>query len=156
MTVAIRLCIATGMAAGICRAEGLDLPLALTPEWATPEWIYDAAGIVAGETVPNCTECDSWIACTIVADVVERGYHPWRLRPTEAGKSGRWYGWRRPGERHLNAIRDALADGCENVPVCAYLGSASDYLGNWRFGLASERRVFVIGNRFGAIACVLE
>ena len=154
MTAAVRLCIVTGVAAGICHAEGPDLPLALTPEWATPEWIYDAAGIVAGETVPNCTECDSWIACTIVADVEERGYHPWRLRAAVAGGSARWYGWRRPSDHHLDAVRMALGGRCADVPVCAYLGSLLDYAENWRFDLARKESCHVIGNQFGAIVCV--
>lgn len=150
MTIAVRLCIAAGVAAGICHAEGPNLPATQMPEWATPEWVYDAAGIVAGETVPRCDECDRWVACTAIGDVAKRGYHPWRLRP------GRWHGWRRPGERHLEAVMAALEGRCDAAPECAYLGSLSDYTGNWRFGLASERQVLVIGNRFGAISCVLE
>lgn len=125
------------------------------PEWATPRWIRDAAGIVAGESVPGCNPCDLWIACTVVEDVTLRGYHPWRLRPTEVGKPGRWHGWREPGEQHLTAVAKALgAGGCLEVPTCAYLGSLNDYAGNWRFGLARERRVLAVGNSAGVVVCI--
>jgi len=142
--IALHACLVTGLAAGPCLAA---LP-PQSPDWATPRWVYDAAGIVAGETVHDCSECDEWIACTVVGDVTLRNYHPWRLRP------GRWHGWRRPGEQHLEAVRDALMGGCTDTPVCAYLGSASDYLGRWRFGLARERPALVIGNSRGAIVCI--
>ena len=129
--------------------HGLPVAPPSLPEWATQRWIRDAAGIVAGETVPNCATCDLWIACTIVEDVTLRDYHPWRLRP------GRWHGWRRPSERHLVAVEKALgAGGCSAAPTCAFLGSASDYLGIWRFGLAQGELCHVIGNRHGAIICV--
>jgi hypothetical protein len=147
----VSLCLAAAFAAGACRALLGDFhppappPL---PAWATQEWVYDAAGIVAGETVHRCAECDLWIACTVVGDVTLRGYHPWRLRP------GRWHGWRRPGVRHLAAVEDALRGGCVSAPDCAYLGSLSDYLGHWRYGLAGKRRVLVIGSQWGVIVCI--
>lgn len=153
--IVLRLCLAAGYASGICHTlQPSDIPPPLPPDWATPQWIHDAAGIVAGETVPNCAECDAWVACTIVGDVTLRGYHPWRLRPTERDKPGRWHGWREPGERHWGVIRNALEGKCTGVPTCAFLGSLSDYTGHWRYGLASEQQVLVIGNRFGAIVCV--
>lgn len=147
----INACLAAVVAAGTCHALPGDFhPPALPPlpEWATQEWVYTAAGIVAGETVHRCAECDQWIACTIVGDVTLRGYHPWRLRP------GRWHGWRIPRERHLTAIRDALEYRCDAVPNCAYLGSLSDYTGRWRFGLARGKLSLIIGNSHGAIVCV--
>ena len=152
MTV-LQVCLAAGYAAGICHTLlPSDIPPPAPPPlpaWATSRWVYDAAGIVAGETVPHCAECDLWIACTVMRDVAERNYHPWRLRP------GRWHGWREPREQHLEAVEGALeAGGCLGVPTCAYLGSLSDYAGNWRFGLAHERQVLVIGNRYGAIVCI--
>ena len=151
MTV-LQVCLAAGYAAGICHTLlPSDIPPPAPPPlpaWATQQWIYDAAGIVAGETVRDCIVCDLWVACTVVEDVTRRNYHPWRLRP------GRWHGWRRPGERHLAAIGDALEGGCASAPICAYLGSLSDYTGNWRFGLASERQVLAIGGRHGVIVCV--
>lgn len=153
MTV-LQICLAAGYAAGICHTLlPSDIPppaLPPLPAWATPRWIHDAAGIVAGETVPDCAECDAWIACTVVGDVVERNYHPWRLRP------GRWHGWREPRERHLEAIRGALEGTCDDAPECAYLGSIADYLGHWRYGLASERQVLAIGNRHGVIVCIRQ
>jgi len=147
----VNLCLAAGLAAGICYALPGDFhppappPL---PEWATQQWLYVAAGIVAGETVHDCATCDLWIACTVVGDVERRGYHPWRLRP------GRWHGWREPGERHYEAIRQALRGLCDAAPKCAYLGSLSDYAGNWRFNLAHEQRVTAIGNRHGVLTCI--
>lgn len=150
MTI-LRLCLAAGYASGICHTLlPSDIPPPLPPDWATERWVYDAAGIVAGETVSDCMMCDMWIACTVVEDVTLRNYHPWRLRP------GRWHGWREPSEGHLEAIRDALEGRCDAAPECAYLGSLSDYMGHWRSGLASERRVLVIGNGHGAMACVVE
>ena len=153
----VNTCLVACLAAGVC----ISLPCNVRPpappplpDWATREWVHDAAGIVAGETVPDCAECDLWIACTIVGDVEERGYHPWRLRPAEAGRLGRWYGWRGPRARHVAVIKDALRGKCESAPTCAYLGSLSDYAENWRFGLAQERPALIIGNRFGAIVCV--
>ena len=155
----VNTCLIACLTAGVC----ISLPCNARPpappplpDWATREWVHDAAGIVAGETVPDCAECDLWIACTIVGDVEERGYHPWRLRPAEADKPGRWYGWRGPRARHYEAVEKALRDGCTKVPECAYLGSLSDYALIWRFGLASERQVLVIGNGRGAMACVPE
>ena len=149
MMTVLRLCLAAGYASGVCHTLGLDdIPPPLPPDWATPQWAHEAAGIVAGETVPNCIECDLWVACTIVGDVELRGYHPWRLRP------GRWHGWKEPGERHLQAVQDALEGKCAGIPTCAFLGSLRDYTGHWRYGLASERRVLVIGNGRGAIVCV--
>lgn len=152
MMIALHACLVTSLVAGPCYAS---LPPALPPKWATPKWIRDAAGIVAGESVPGCDECDSWIACTVVEDVTLRGYHPWRLRPTEADRPGRWHGWREPGERHLTAVAKALsAGGCLGVPTCAFLGNWNDYLGNWRFGLAHERQVLAVGNSAGVVVCV--
>ena len=150
MTV-LQLCLAAGYASGVCHTllPG-DIPPPLLPDWATDAWVYEAAGIVAGETVPDCAECDLWVACTIVGDEELRGYHPWRLRP------GRWHGWREPRERYLTAVEKALEGKCAGVPTCAFLGSLSDYTGHWRYGLASEQQVFVIGNKFGAIACVIS
>ena len=148
-------CLAAGYASGVCHTLlPSDIPPPLPPDWATEQWIYKAAGIVAGETVHDCAMCDLWIACTVVGDVTVRGYHPWRLRPAKAGEPGRWNGWREPGERHYEAVREALAGDCASAPECAYLGSLSDYTGHWRYGLARERQVFVIGNRFGTIICV--
>lgn len=148
----VSLCLAAGFAAGVCHAlPGDFFPPAPPPfpAWATQEWIYDAAGIVAGETVHQCATCDQWIACTVIGDVTLRSYHPWRLR------LGRWNGWRRPGVRHLKAIRCALEGGCcTTAPVCAYLGSLSDYTRHWRFSFAREQQVFVIGNQYGVLACV--
>ena len=150
--ITIHACLVTSLVAGPCYvAPVLPPPL---PAWATPRWVHDAAGIVAGESVHDCAECDLWIACAVVEDVTVRGYHPWGLRPAEAGRPGRWNGWRRPGERHLAVVKKALRGGCAEVPRCAYLGSLSDYALTWRFGLASERQVLVVGNWHGAIACV--
>jgi len=148
--IAIHACLATGLVAGPCF---VTLP-PLAPDWATQQWVYDAAGIVAGETVRDCATCDLWIACTVVEDVTLRGYHPWRLRPINADEPGRWYGWRRPRVRHLAAIREALEGTCASVPSCTYLGSLSDYSSNWRFSLAKERPSYIIGNAHGAIVCV--
>ena len=128
--------------------QGLPVTSPSPLDWATPRWVHDAAGIVAGETVHDCATCDMWIACTIVEDVTLRGYHPWRLR------LGRWHGWREPRERHWEAVRDALEGRCAKIPECAYLGSFSDYLGHWRYGLAEEQLAHVIGNQRGAIVCV--
>lgn len=148
MTV-LRLCLAAGYASGICHTLlPSDIPAALPPDWTTPRWIHDTAGIVAGETVPDCTECDLWVACTVVGDVTLRHYPPWRLR------LGRWNGWKQPGERHLGAVVAALEGGCDAVPECAYLGSLSDYTLHWRYGLAKERPSRIIGNSHGAIVCV--
>lgn len=151
--ITLHACLATSLVAVPCYAPPALPPL---PAWATDAWIHDAAGIVAGETVPNCAECNLWIACAVVEDVTLRGYHPWRLRPTEKDKPGRWHGWREPSERHLGAIEDALGRGCGAIPECAYLGSFSDYTLHWRYGLASERRALIIGNRHGAMACILS
>lgn len=134
--------------------HGLPPALPSAPEWATPRWIRDAAGIVAGETVPDCAECDAWIACTVVEDVTIRGYHPWRLRPAEEDRPGRWNGWREPGERHYEAAQAALEGKCAGIPVCAFLGSLRDYTGHWRYGLAKERPSYIIGNAHGAIVCI--
>ena len=154
--IAIHACLVTSLVAGSCYAPLPPAPPPL-PTWATPRWIRDAAGIVAGETVPYCDECDLWIACAVVEDVTLRGYHPWRLRPAEEDGPGRWHGWREPGERHRAAVEKALSvDGCSEVPTCAYLGSLNDYAGNWRFELASERQVLVIGNGHGAMVCIPE
>ena len=144
-------CLAACLAAGVCLSLPCNVrppPSPPLPEWATREWIHDAAGIVAGETVPQCAECDLWIACAVVEDVTLRDHRPWRLRP------GRWHGWRRPGERHLAAIKDALRDRCEDIPTCAYLGSLSDYSLTWRFSLAKERPSYIIGNAHGVMVCV--
>jgi hypothetical protein len=151
--ITLHACLITSLAVGACYAP---VPPPLPPDWATDAWIYDAAGIVAGETVHDCAICDQWIACTVVEDVTLRGYHPWRLRPREEDGPGRWLGWRRPGERHLAAVKKALEGGCTDAPECAFLGSLSDYTGNWRFGLAHERQIFVIGNQWGVIACILD
>jgi len=148
VTNIVNLCLAAGFATGVCHALPGDFQPAPVPAWATQEWIYDAAGIIAGETVPDCQECDMWIACAVVEDVMKRGYHPWQLRP------GRWHGWREPQERHLAAVREALEGGCETAPTCAYLGSLSDYTGHWRFGLARERLSYIVGNAHGALVCV--
>lgn len=78
--ITLHACLVTSLIAGPCYASEPP-PL---PDWATPQWAYDAGGIVAGETVRDCATCDRWIACTIVEDVTLRNYHPWRLRP------GRW------------------------------------------------------------------
>lgn len=144
----VSLCLAACITADTCQALPSECP-PLLPGWATPRWIHDAAGIVAGETVHDCATCDRWIACTVVKDVTLRGYHPWRLRP------GRWHGWRRPGERHLTAVEAALKGECRDTPECAYLGSLSDYTRNWRFNLAREQQVSAIGNSRGVIVCVL-
>jgi hypothetical protein len=142
-------CLVAGYASGICHTLlPDDIPPLLPPAWATPRWVHDAAGIVAGETVPDCAECDAWVACTIIEDVTLRGYHPWRLRP------GRWHGWREPGERHYKAIRRALRGHCASAPECAYLGSFSDYTGHWRFNLAQAQPVLAIGNSRGVIVCI--
>lgn len=150
----VNTCLTACLTTGICLSLPCEPPP--LPAWATPRWVRDAAGIVAGETVPNCAECDLWIACTVVGDVEERGYHPWRLRPAEADRPGRWNGWRGPRERHMAAIEDALKGKCAGVPTCAFLGSLSDYTGRWRYGLARERQVLVIGNGRGAMACIPE
>lgn len=148
MTV-LRLCLAAGYASGVCHTlQPSDIPPPLPPDWATPRWIHDAAGIVAGETVPDCAECDLWVACTIVEDVTLRGCHPWRLWP------GRWHGWREPEERHLQAVEIALEGECVGIPACAFLGSLRDYNLGWRFGLAKERPSRIIGNDHGAIVCI--
>lgn len=149
----VTLCLAAGFATGICHTltpgEFSQPVLPPLPDWTTQRWIHNAAGIVAGETAPYCDLCDLWIACTIAEDVTRRGYHPWHLR------SDRWHGWKQPSERHLAVMERALtAGGCDSVPVCAFLGSFSDYTGNWRFDLAHERQVFAIGNRHGAIVCI--
>lgn len=154
MTI-LHLCLAAGYASGVCHTLlPSDIPPPLPPDWATPQWVHNAAGIVAGETVPHCTECDLWIACTIVGDVTLRGYHPWRLRPAKAGEPGRWHGWREPRERHYEAVKDALEGGCGKIPECAYLGSFSDYTLRWRFGLAKERASRIIGSEHGVIVCI--
>lgn len=150
MTI-LQLCLAAGYASGVCRTLlPADIPPPLPPGWATAAWVHDAAGIVAGETVPDCAECDLWIACAVFEDVTLRNYHPWRLRP------GRWHGWREPGERHWEAVRAALRGGCEDAPECAFLGSLRDYNLGWRFGLASEKVSCIIGNKYGVIACILD
>jgi len=145
-------CLVSGIPLGVCRAETTTTnlepwatdTLALTPSWATESWQRYAAGIVAGETVPGCSLCDLWIACTIRRDV-ERGYSPWRLHP------GRWHGWREPHESHREAIRMALTpDGCDEIPHCRYLGNVRDFQYNW----ASRGPGYVIGNTRGLIVCV--
>ena len=153
--ITLHACLITSLAAGPCYAAPVPIAPPPLPDWATQEWIHDAAGIVAGESVPGCDLCDLWIACTVVEDVTVRGYHPWRLRPAEEDRPGRWYGWREPGGRHLMAVERALnMGGCSEAPTCAYLGSLNDYAGNWRFGLAQGELCHVIGNRHGAIICV--
>ena len=147
MMITLHACLVTSLVAGPCYAILPPAPPPL-PEWATREWIHDAAGIVAGESVPGCDLCDLWIACAVVEDVTLRGYHPWHLRP------GRWHGWREPRGRHYEAVRDALEGRCDVAPECAYLGSFSDYLGRWRSGLAHERQVLAVGNSAGVVICV--
>jgi len=151
--ITLHACLITSLSIGACFAPAPAPPPPL-PGWATDAWVYDAAGIVAGETVPGCAECDLWVACTIFEDVTLRGYHPRCLRPAEEDKPGRWNGWLEPGERHYEAVMDALEGNCSGVPTCAFLGSLRDYDLGWRNSLASERRVFAIGNHHGAMACV--
>lgn len=117
-------------------------------DFATDAWIEYAAGIVAGETVVGCQECNRWIACTIVRDVALRGYYEYGLYP------GRWHGKKPPRDEHRETIRRAARPGgCSDVPVCRYLGNERDYRG-WRAGLASGVQSYIIGNERGAIVCI--
>jgi len=116
--------------------------------FATDAWIEYAAGIVAGETVAGCPECDILIACTIVRDVAMRDYCPYCLYP------GRWHGKKTPRDEHREAIEQAARPGgCVGIPVCQYLGNERDYRG-WRAGLAKGVQSYIIGNERGAIVCV--
>jgi hypothetical protein len=106
------------------------------------------AGILAGETVPNCPTCDHWIACTL-ADDLNRYPDAYALHP------GRWHGYKRPQRHHVRAMEMALAPGgCADVPTCQFLGNLRDYTHTWAPGLASERPSHVVGNQHGAIVCI--
>jgi hypothetical protein len=117
--------------------------------WATPYWRNTyAPSIVAGETVPGCSECDLMIACTLYNDVVEGGYSPFRLY----GNPGRWHGWKKPRQQHIDAVQKALDGGCSSLPRCIRLGNRTDFQYNWtHMGPA-----VVVGNQRGLIICVPE
>lgn len=132
---------------GIPHAPALHPP-PLLPAYATQQVIYHMAGIVAGETVPDCEICHLWIACTVRRDI-EDGRHPWALHPE------RWHGYRTPSPAHLAAVEAALhLQGCLSVPTCAYLGNLNDYR-YWSAGrLAQDVSCHLVGNHHGAIVCV--
>ena len=84
----VNICLAACITATVCHVPPDECKPTL-PDWATQRWVYDAAGIVAGESVHGCAECDLWIACTVVGDVMLREYHPlaleaWPLARVEA------------------------------------------------------------------------
>lgn len=106
------------------------------------------AGILAGETVPNCPTCDHWIACTL-ADDMNRYPDAYALHP------GRWHGYKRPTQEHIDAIEESLTPGmCDDVPECMYLGNLRDYTHTWSYGAAMERPSYIVGNANGFIVCV--
>lgn len=75
-------------------------------------WLYHAAGIVAGEAPGGCLECARVTACTI------------KLQPYNLG---RWYGWREPTAYHKNVVLWATDENCASYPVCDFLGTRKDY-----------------------------
>lgn len=149
-TLRVSLCILMLLPPAMPDEPGLDLPK-LYP-WATEEWRVEATHILAGETVQNCPECDRWVACTMVRDVIRGRCHPNNLHP------GRWHGWSdHPRPHHREAVEQALRPfglGCRDVPVCRYLGNLDDYEHWLETGLASEIPSHTIGTSLGAIVCV--
>lgn len=147
--IPVILCIATLLTtSGIPDEPGAPPRESERYEFATDTWVEYAAGIVAGETVVGCTDCDLFVACTMVRDVAMGGYCPYCLHP------GRWHGKKTPRDEHREAVWQAVQPGgCRDVPVCRYLGSERDYRG-WRSGLARGVQSYIIGNERGAIVCV--
>lgn len=120
MNALILACILAGTPMGICQAEFEPLsppePPAL-PIWATEAWMDFAAHIVASEA-RGVPQADIVVACTMVRDI-DRGWHPWSLQD-------RWFGWGAPDAEDRLAVRRALEEGCDEVPVYRYVGNFRD------------------------------
>ncbi len=107
-------------------------PFLFSPLLYTTKWINYSASIVAGETSPDysCRDCHKIIACTLIHDAenrIERNITPYTLYPD------RWYGWRDTNEMYKEFVLEALEEGCDEFPVCQFLGNKSDYYNHFRY-----------------------